>query len=197
MKLNMDIRDLIKGKKPVYPTKHSMNLYFKMDRTSAPATVALYLLFVLAILLGLAKFLVYDPWSTANQLEAQALALEEQTASALEQLQDYAAVQKEYIRIRPTPEEQAQVDCLEILNLIDQAIQAPAQIVQVSISENKVLLTFTGVTLEQSAYLVTQLEQSPLVANASVDTAASTEDQHGLVEIHVYFEAAQEEETQS
>lgn len=197
MKLNTDIRDLVKGKKPVYPTKRSMNLYFKMDRTSAPATVALYLLFVLAILLGLSKVLVYDPWSTANQLKAQALALEEQTASALEQLQDYAEIQKQYIRIHPTPEEQAQMDCLEILNLIDQTIQTPARILQVSISENKVLLTFTGVTLEQSAHLVTQLEQSPLVASASVDTAASTEDPYGLVEIHVYFEVAQEEENQS
>ena len=197
MKLNTDIRDLVKGKKPVYPTKRSMNLYFKMDRTSAPATVALYLLFVLAILLGLSKVLVYDPWSTANQLKAQALALEEQTASALEQLQGYAEIQKQYIRIHPTPEEQAQVDCLEILNLIDQTIQAPARILQVSISENKVLLTFTGVTLEQSAHLVPQLEQSPLVASASVDTAASTEDPYGLVEIHVYFEVTQEEETQS
>ena len=89
------------------------------------------------------------------------------------------------------------MDCLEILNLIDQTIQAPARILQVSISENKVLLTFTGVTLEQSAHLVTQLEQSPLVASASVDTAASTEDPYGLVEIHVYFEVTREEETQS
>lgn len=35
------------------PTKRTMNLYFKPDRTTRPATVALYVLFVLVVLLGL------------------------------------------------------------------------------------------------------------------------------------------------
>ena len=44
------------------PTKRTMNLYFKPDRTTRPATVALYVLFVLVVLLGLSKVLVYDLW---------------------------------------------------------------------------------------------------------------------------------------
>ena len=38
MKLNTDIGRLVKGKKETYPTKKRMNLYFKVDRTTAPAT---------------------------------------------------------------------------------------------------------------------------------------------------------------
>ena len=34
------------SKKSAYPTKTSMNLFYKPDRTTKPATVALYTLFV-------------------------------------------------------------------------------------------------------------------------------------------------------
>lgn len=39
-----------------YPAKRSMNLFYKPDRTTKPATIALYVLFVLVCLLGLGKF---------------------------------------------------------------------------------------------------------------------------------------------
>ena len=49
-------------RKAAYPAKRSMNLFYKPDRTTKPATIALYVLFVLVCLLGLGKFLVYDVW---------------------------------------------------------------------------------------------------------------------------------------
>ena len=42
-------------KQSAYPTKTSMNLFYKPDRTTKPATAALYVLFVLVCLLGLGK----------------------------------------------------------------------------------------------------------------------------------------------
>ena len=193
MKLNTDVRQLVTGKKTAYPTKRSMNLYFKVDRTTAPATAALYILFGLAILLALSKVMLYDPWAEVQQLEAKALALEERSADQLVQLADYNDILESYIRAVPTEAEQAQVDCVEILDLIDQTIRPAAAISQITISENQVLLTFSGVTLGEAADLVSQLEQSPLVTAASVDTAASTQENQSLVEINVYFEAAREE----
>lgn len=192
-KLNTDVRQLVTGKKTAYPTKRSMNLYFKVDRTTAPATAALYILFGLAILLALSKVMLYDPWAEVQQLEAKALALEERSADQLVQLADYNDILESYIRAVPTEAEQAQVDCVEILDLIDQTIRPAAAISQITISENQVLLTFSGVTLGEAADLVSQLEQSPLVTAASVDTAASTQENQSLVEINVYFEAAREE----
>ena len=38
MKLDTDVRELVGKKKAILPTKRSMNLYFKVDRTTAPAT---------------------------------------------------------------------------------------------------------------------------------------------------------------
>ena len=196
MKLNTDIGRLAKGKKETYPTKKRMNLYFKVDRTTAPATAALYISFVVVVLVALSKVMILDPWLEVRGLEEQARQLEEENAALLLQLKDFSKVQEEYLRIAPTEEEQAQGDILEVLQLIDGVIRPSAQVKQVSVSENKVLLTFSGVTLGESAQLVSLLEQSSLVTGASVDTAVSREEDQGLSEVHVYFEINVEKEVQ-
>lgn len=194
MKLNTDIGRLVKGKKEIYPTKKRMNLYFKVDRTTAPATATLYISFVMVVLVALSKVMILDPWLEVRGLEEQARQLEEENAALLLQLKDFSKVQEEYLRIAPTEEEQAQGDILEVLQLIDGVIRPSAQVKQVSVSENKVLLTFSGVTLGESAQLVSLLEQSPLATGASVDTAVSREEDQGLSEVHVYFEINMEKE---
>lgn len=192
MKLNTNVRHLAGGKREIYPTKRSMNLYFKEDQTTAPATAALYILFALVVLLALSKVMIYDPLNTVAQLEAQALALEERTASQLTQLKDYRQVLKDYTRATPTQEELSQVDRMEILDLIDRVIRPAADISQVSIADHQVLCIFSDITLEQAGELISLLEQSPLVTKTSVDTAASIKGNQRLVEVHVYFEVARE-----
>ena len=83
MKWNTDVRQLMAGKKTVYPTKRSMNLYFKVDRTTAPATAALYVLFALAVLLALGKIMIYDFMMQEKQQENQLLSLEQRTVQQL------------------------------------------------------------------------------------------------------------------
>ena len=191
MKLDTDVRHLVARKKIVYPTKRSMNLYFKVARTTAPATAALYVLFAAAVLLGLGKIMVYDFMIQEQQMENQAVALEQRTARQMQQLKNYDQVLEDYIRSIPTQQEQEQADVMELLALIDTTIRPSAQVSQVSIEDNQVVISFSGVTLAQAADLVVQLEQSPLVANTQVDTASST-DGTSQVEVHVYFQVAQE-----
>ena len=40
-----------KKRKKDYPRKRSMNLYYKPDRTTKPATISLYVLFVFCVFL--------------------------------------------------------------------------------------------------------------------------------------------------
>lgn len=195
MKLNTDMSRMWRKETSSCPTKRSMNLYFKVDRGTAPATAALYILFALVLVAALSKVLFYDPLNTVKQLEAQLLVLEEQAGFKQNQLKDYNKVLEEYTRTAPTEEELSLVDRMQILSLIDSTIRPKAKISQVSISENKVLISFTGVSLKEAAALVSQLEQSPLVSNTSVDTAVSTRENQHIVEIHVYFEVTREEKT--
>ncbi len=197
MNLNTDIRQITKqDKKIVYPTKRSMNLYYKEDRTTAASTVGLYVLFAAVVLFALFKFAIYDPISQRNQLEQRVQDLERVTAAQMVQLKDYDKVLEEYIRATPTQEEQTKVACMEILQLVDGVIRPSAGVSQISIADNKVLMTFSDITLEEAALLVSQLEQSPLVTTTNVDTAVSIRENQKLVEVHVYFEVAKEEEAQ-
>lgn len=194
MKLDMEIRPRRKGKQEVYPTKRTMNLYFRQDRTSAPATAALYILFALAVLLVLGKVAIYDPWAETTALEEQAAALEAQNAAQIEQLKDYNQVLQDYLRVLPTQQEEALVDRMEILNLIDRVVRPAAQITKLSIEEDKVLLTFSGVTLSRAAELVTQLEQADFVASTSVDTATSGQEEGNQATVTVFFTVTTGEE---
>lgn len=192
MKWNTDVRQLMAGKKTVYPTKRSMNLYFKVDRTTAPATAALYVLFALAVLFALGKIMIYDFMMQEKQLESQLLSLEQRTVQQMQQLENYDQVLEDYIRSVPTQQEQDKPDVMELLSLIDTTIRPAARVSQVDIADNQVVISFSGVTLAQAADLVVRLEQSPLVANTQVDTASSI-DGNQQVEVHVYFQVAQEE----
>lgn len=194
MKLDMEIRPRRKGKQEVYPTKRTMNLYFRQDRTSAPATAALYILFALVVLLVLGKVAIYDPWAETTALEEQAAALEAQNAAQIEQLKDYNQVLQDYLRVLPTQQEEALVDRMEILNLIDRVVRPAAQITKLSIEEDKVLLTFSGVTLSRAAELVTQLEQADFVASTSVDTATSGQEEGNQATVTVFFTVTTGEE---
>lgn len=191
MKLDTDVRQLMAGKKVAYPTKRSMNLYFKEDRTTAPATIALYVLFAAAVLLGLGKFMIYDFISQEKELEQQLLTLDQHTVQQMQQLTNYDQVLEDYIRSIPTQSEQDQADVMELLALIDTIIRPVAQVSQVAIADNQVVVSFSGVTLAQAADLVVQLERSPLVANPQVDTASSTGGAE-QVEVHIYFQVAEE-----
>lgn len=193
MNLNTDIRKLVRRDQEKRPAKRTMNLYFKEDRTTAPATALLYILFALVVVLGLSKVLVYDRFTALWALEDQAAALERQIQSQQETLARFSEVEREYLRRAPTEEELAQADRMAILDLIDGTLRPAAAVDQVTISGSSVLVRFSQVTLEEAAGLVDRLGQSPLVGSIRVDTAASTQDSQDLVEVTVYMETVGEE----
>lgn len=161
-------------KKTAYPVKRSMNLFYKPDRTTRPATAALYVLFILVCLLGLGKILVYDLWAETTQARRTLAAAEEERSGVLAQLADYNEVKERYNRYAATEEERALLDRMEILALLDGAVGATADMGSISISGNTVRLQFSGVTLAETARIVEKLEASPLEASTTVSTAATT-----------------------
>ena len=79
-------------RKRAYPAKRTMNLFYKPDRTTKPATVALYVLFALTCLLGLSKLLVYDLWMETQQAVQTRDAAEERFLGVMAELADYNEV---------------------------------------------------------------------------------------------------------
>ena len=194
---NLDIGSAARKKRRTYPTKTTMNLYFRENRGTKPATILLYVLFVLVLLLAAGKFLVLDRVLAVDALEDEAVRMESQTASVMARLGEYPAVLEEYTRLAPTERERALTDRMDVLDLIDGVIRPAAHISQVTIQDQQVLVEFSGVTLVETADIVSRLEASPLVARTTVDTAASEEDRATvdvdmLIELSGGEEAAQE-----
>lgn len=158
-----------------YPAKRSMNLFYRPDRTTRPATIALYVLFALVCLLGLGKFLVYDLWAETSQAQRALAAADQQLESVLLELTDYSEVWERYSRYSATEEERDLIDRMEVLALLDEAVGSTASMDAVSIGGDTVQLQFSGVTLAQTAQIVKALEASPIVAYTMVNTASTTQ----------------------
>ena len=194
MNWNRDLRGAARKKRREYPTKRAMNLYFKEDRTTGPATAMLYILFILVVLGAAGKVMVFDRLQTLNALETEALRLEEETLSVQTRRADYQTVREDYTRLAPTAEELAEPDRTAVLDLIDEVIRPAARISQVTIQDRQVLVSFSGVTLVETAELVSRLEQSDLVARTTVDTAASEDGDRTRVDVDMLIELTGGEE---
>lgn len=179
-------------KKETYPTKRTMNLFYKPDRTTKPATVALYVLFALTCLLGLSKVLVYDLWSETRQAQQALASSQARLDGIMAELADYSQVQERYNRYSATEEEQELIDRMEVLDLLDSAV-GEAELNSISISGSQVQVQFSGVTLAQTAGIVSRLEESPLVAATWVNTAATTQDSGALVQSSILIQLQKEE----
>lgn len=164
-------------KKVSYPRKQSMNLYYKPDRTTKPATIALYVLFALVCLLGLCKVLIYDLWEETRQAQRALAAAEEEFNDAMLELRNYDEVKEQYNRYSATEEEDALIDRMEVLALLDEAVGTAATMHTISISSDTVQLQFSGVTLAQTAQIVRELEASPIVKETMVNTASTTQEE--------------------
>ncbi len=180
-----------KGKTTV-PTKGTMNLYYKPDRTTKPATIALYVLFALTVLLGLSKVLVYDLWVQVEETKATLAVSESRLAGVMAELSDYDQVEERYFRYAATEEEQALVDRMDVLFLLDSAIGTGTQMNSITITGDEVQVRFSGVTLAQTARIVSTLESSPLVAGTTVTTASTTQEEGALVLATVHIKLQKE-----
>lgn len=186
----------MRKKDAAYPQKRKMNLYYKPDKTTKPATVALYVLFVCVVLLGLGKFMIYDIYSEVREERATVAALQERLNAAMVQLMDYDEVRERYNIYSATEEEAAQIDRMEILALLDGAFGSEARLNMVTINGDSVIVQFYGADLARTAEIVQRLEQSPLVAGTTVNTAYTTEEGRNVVSTGILIELQKEAEAE-
>jgi len=171
-----------------------MNLFYKPDRTTKPATIALYVLFVLVCLLGLSKVLIYDLWLETAEARQSLAAEEDRLSNVMLELTDYSEVRERYSRYSATDEERALIDRIDVLTLLDSAVSASAKMDAIAISGDTAQIQFSGVTLAQTAQIVNALEASPIVAGTVVNTAATTETEaaDGLVQANILIQLQKE-----
>jgi hypothetical protein len=181
-----------KPKQERYPTKRTLNLYYKPDRTTKPATIMLYVLFFVVLLIGLSKFLVYDLTASVADKEQEYQSLQQQLTEYESQLADYERIQLQYILYSATDEEASQVDRMSILALIDAAVRTTAAVDSVTITGDQAQVQISGITLRQAAEIVQALEASPIVAKTTINTASTTQEQGDTVKASILLDLQKE-----
>ena len=162
------------GKKPVYPTKTTINL-MECDRggKNTPRNLVVFAIALVAIA-AFAKFGVVDVMAASSEGNARVASAQVQL-SALEQSNaNYAELQERYALYAAnslSDEEKALVDRGVVLDLLQNFVANVADLQAVSISGNTMLLQFANVSLEDASRVVASLESSDQVANVSMSTA--------------------------
>lgn len=181
-------------KKIAYPEKKRMNLYYKPDRTTVPATVSLYVLFALTLMLAFGKFMVYDHIVKLQETRERLDNVLAEKSVYDAKLENYDEVLQRYRLYSKTEDELNQTDRIEILDLLDEAVRPEAQIDSVSVSNGFVTVKFSGVTLRETAQIVKKLEESEIVARTSVDTASTTDSSGSQVTASILITLLKENE---
>lgn len=159
-----------------------MNLYYKPDWTTRPATAALYVLFVMTLMAGFGKLFVYDLLLKLEETEEQMSRVQRECGVCEERLENYDEILRQYRMYSAAEEEEGHTDRMEILELLDEKVRPSASISSVSVTKGLVNVRFSGVTLGETAEIVRKLNTSPLVAGTSVSTAVAEDKSTGPAE---------------
>lgn len=176
-----------KTSKESLPSKTTLNLFYKEDKTTGPATMALYIMFVGALLIAFLKFGVYDIYAEAQELKRQVEEKQNYSDTLLIALKDYNKVKAEYSRYTQNYLKDGEIlqDRVELLNVLEETVFALAYFKSVSIIDDSIFLNYTGLDLEETAALVLILEGYNCVKDVTVQAASlSVNDSSGVEEIN-------------
>ena len=170
MKLNLNME--IGKKAATYPTKKTINLYYKDDVSSRISTIILDVIFVAVVVIGLAKILVVDVIVDRNaaldKVEKAQTRLEQQ----LDVIADYDEVSAEYVRYshKILVDSYGVQDRLEILEMLENTVYKNSSITNVTISGNAISLSFDGLDLNATAQLIEELEAYEMVSSVKINS---------------------------
>lgn len=164
---------LKRSKKPVYPTKTTINLAEDDQRGNNTRSLVLFVVALVAIAL-FAKFAVIDVMGAANASLAKVTTAQSQLSALEEANADYPELQERYAAFAVnslSDEERALADRGAILELLQGTVANMAELQSVSVTGNTLMLQFANTSLEDVSRVVASLESSDLVANVSMSTA--------------------------
>ena len=171
MALEMTLK---RSKKPVYPTKTTINLAVD-DKGENKMARNLVLFAVALVLIALfAKFAVVDVMAAASAASGKVAAAQSQLSALEAANADYDELQERYAAFTVnslSDVEKALADRGAILDLLQGTVANMAELQSVNVTGNTVMLQFANTSLQDVSRVVASLEGSDLVANVSMSTA--------------------------
>lgn len=176
--MKIDLNAPITGKKKdVYPSKKTINLYYKEDKTTRPSTIALYGLFIAVVLLAVSKVIIFDRLDELAKIQVQAEEMQAHYDAQMAKLKEYKEVSSQYSRYSFSylREEEILCDRMDVLDMLEKTVFSYGDVDTVSVTEDAVSVNFSGTDLEETAQLVQLVESFDIVAHVEVNTATLNE----------------------
>ena len=177
--MKLDLNAPIGGKKKdVYPSKKTINLYFKEDKTTRPSTIALYVLFIAVVLLAISKVVVFDRLNELAKIQDTLEEKQEHHEEQMDKLKDYKEISYQYGKYSFSylREDEKLCDRMLVLDMLEKTVYVYSDVENVSITEDVVSVNFSGTNLEETAQLVQLVESYDIVSHVEVNTAAFNEE---------------------
>lgn len=165
---------LFNKKKVTYPSKTTINLYYKEDKSAGISTFTLYVIFIIVILMALSKMFVFDIISDLNKAEAKYEDYQITLESYMSELTDYKEVNAEYNKYSYSylSDQEKIQDRMDVLSMLEATIFANSNVQSVSISDDVISVSLTDIDLEETGILAKNIEGYDIVDNVSVNTAS-------------------------
>jgi len=159
-----------------YPTKTSINLFYKEKKTGKNmAALGLFALFMVALAI-FTKFMVIDQLAAVDAAESLYLTRQNQLSTLQQSNSVYDQVEDEYSHFGIgylTDAELNRHDRENMLKVIDQKVGISQGIRSIQISENTVTISFLTLELKDMSTIVSRLEESEYVNYVTVSKAAT------------------------
>ncbi len=165
---------LFAKKKDNYPTKTTINLYYKEDKSAGISTFTLYVIFIIVILMALSKMFVFDVIADLNKAEAKYEEYQATLDIYMDSLANYDEVNAEYSKYSYSylSEQEKIQDRMDVLTMLEATIFANSNVQSVSISDDVISVNLTDIDLEETGILANNIEGYDIVDNVSVNTAS-------------------------
>lgn len=172
-----------KGAAVVVPSKKTMNFVHHQSSFNPKKVVPVVVIVILAALV-FAKFGLIDPLAEKTAAYNELAQKQEQLAVVNAKLAGYDELALEYGRYSygwMNDTEVNMVSRMDVLALVEQKVTPAAVVENMAVNNNVLTLNIHGITLEQASAMVKSLEESPLVASATVYNAVASEAQEASI----------------
>ena len=161
-------------KKDNYPSKKTINLYYRDEKSDGISTFTLYLIFIVVILVALSKIFVFDllgELNTAKFTYEQNQAMLDSYMTALEKYDEVNAEYNRFSYSYLSDQEKIQ-DRMDVLAMLEGTVFAKSTVKSVSISGNMISVSLTDIELDETAALAKLIEDHEIVESVTVNTAS-------------------------
>lgn len=181
---------VIRLTKPKYPEKQSINLAMQeTDKGNPRILVGGFVLFLLCLFLFV-KFAIINRFDAAREAKNTYLETVEEIQSLEERTKEFDEVQKVYRQFDNSflsESESAELDRVEIINMVESCVLDKGDIEAISITAHQVMIRLGNTTLPFVAEIVAALEAQEETVYVTVSTAGTEalNQQDGIVSANI------------